>query len=116
MLPYLCAAANIQAEKMPGSEKQPGIIVRLTLARCDISALPSRQIRENSIYHDISCRPDKCGASGNYALLRFGGFFANQTYLQVTRLMQRIHYLHQRLVIDGFIRTEEDGGVFLAFG
>ena len=43
-------------------------------------------------------------------------FFADQTYLQVTRLMQRIHYLHQRLVIDGFIRSEEDGGVFLAFG
>lgn len=116
MLPYLCATASIQAKKMPGSEKQPGIIVRLTLARCDISALPSRQIRENSIYHDISCRPDKCGASGNYALLRFGGFFADQTYFQVTRLMQRIHYLHQRLVIDGFVRSEEDGGVFLAFG
>ena len=60
--------------------------------------------------------PDERSASGNSTLLRFGGFFADQTYLQVTRLMQRIHYLHQRLVIDGFIRSEEDGGVFLAFG
>lgn len=49
-------------------------------------------------------------------LFCFGSFFADQTYLQVTRLMQRIHYLHQRLVIDGFVRSEEDGGVFLAFG
>ena len=49
-------------------------------------------------------------------LFRFRSFFADQTYFQVTRLMQRIHYLHQRLVIDSFIRTEEDGGVFLAFG
>ena len=54
-----------------------------------------------------------CEKQPGIILFRFGGFFADQTYLQVTRLMQRIHYLHQRLVIDGFIRSEEDGGVFL---
>ena len=64
----------------------------------------------------VLSRSDERSASGNSTLLRFGGFFADQTYLQVTRLMQRIHYLHQRLVIDGFVRSEEDGGVFLAFG
>lgn len=85
-------------------------------AGCGVSALSGLQERANSTNCDASCRPDERSASGNSTLLRFGGFFADQTYLQVTRLMQRIHYLHQRLVIDGFIRSEEDGGVFLAFG
>ena len=30
--------------------------------------------------------------------------------------MQRVHHLHHGLIINGFIRTEEDGGVFLAAG
>ncbi len=30
--------------------------------------------------------------------------------------MQRVHYLHHGFIIDGFIRAEEDGGVFLAAG
>ena len=101
---------------MPGCEKQPGIIVHLTLAGCGVNALSGLQTHEDSTCCNRFCRPDERSASGNSTLLRFGGFFADQTYLQVTRLMQRIHYLHQRLVIDGFIRSEEDGGVFLAFG
>ena len=100
---------------MPGCEKQPGIIVNSLLP--DVAKTPIRlQTHEDSTCCNRFCRPDERSASGNSTLLRFGGFFADQTYLQVTRLMQRIHYLHQRLVIDGFIRSEEDGGVFLAFG
>ena len=30
--------------------------------------------------------------------------------------MQGIHHFHHRLVIDGFIRAEEDGGIFFAGG
>ncbi len=100
---------------MPGCEKQPGIIVNSLLP--DVAKRLIRlQTHEDSTCCNRFCRPDERSASGNSTLLRFGGFFADQTYLQVTRLMQRIHYLHQRLVIDGFIRSEEDGGVFLAFG
>lgn len=100
---------------MPGCEKQPGIIVNSLLLMWR-KRLIRLQTHEDSTCCNRFCRPDERSASGNSTLLRFGGFFADQTYLQVTRLMQRIHYLHQRLVIDGFVRSEEDGGVFLAFG
>lgn len=100
---------------MPGCEKQPGIIVNSSYLMWR-KRLIRLQTHEDSTCCNRFCRPDERSASGNSTLLRFGGFFADQTYLQVTRLMQRIHYLHQRLVIDGFVRSEEDGGVFLAFG
>lgn len=45
-------------------------------------------------------------------LLRFDGLFAHQPDLEIARLMQGIHHFHHRLVIDGFIRAEEDGGIF----
>ena len=49
-------------------------------------------------------------------LLGFDGLFAHQANLQIARLVQGIHDLHHRLVVHGFIRAEEDGGIFLAFG
>lgn len=49
-------------------------------------------------------------------LLRFDGLFAHQPNLEIARLMQGIHHFHHRLVIDGFIRAEEDGGIFFAGG
>lgn len=55
-------------------------------------------------------------AAKAFVLLRGRFLFADQTNLQVSRLMQRVHYLHHGFIIDGFIRAEEDGGVFLAAG
>lgn len=46
-------------------------------------------------------------------LFGFDGLFAHQPDLEIARLMQGIHHFHHRLVIDGFIRAEEDGGIFL---